>query len=467
MNEAFEVNRRGARRSAPMPRASVILACFAASLLALPAVAETPPAGATSSDNASGALGLPLRLSLEDALRVFRSRGFDLLIADAAIQAAEGDTKSAGAVPNPTWDLQGSYSFKFPGHMGAAPSPPWGVTAGLGDGNAIEDSLSGKRGLRLRVARAALAAARLQRSDAQRQLEFQVKQQYMVALLARDLLDFSLEIQKSATKTYDLMHVRLQAGQISEADEAKVETAKLEADQAVDSAKNALRVAKLGLAFLLGVRGKVPEFHVDEDLPVYRVPAALAGANLDELLNEARSLRPDLMAQQHQRERADASLRLARRLRFPDLNLNISYQQQAGYTADAAQPPTIAVGVGGVLPLFYFQQGEILHARADLRTQSVLRDKLEAQVNNDVQTAWEQFTTSRKLIERMQGRLLDRAKRARDLVEIQYQKGAASLLEFLDAQRTFIATNQEYYQDLANYWTAIFLLEQAVGTELK
>ena len=50
-------------------------------------------------------------------------------------------------------------------------------------------------------------------------------------------------------------------------------------------------VAKLGLAFLLGVRGKVPEFHVDEDLPVYRVPAALAGANLDDLLTEARSLR--------------------------------------------------------------------------------------------------------------------------------------------------------------------------------
>ncbi len=60
------------------------------------------------------------------------------------------------------------------------------------------------------------------------------------------------------------MHIRLKAGQISDADDAKVETAKLEADQAVDMATQALRVAKVGLAFLLGVRGRVPEFHVDE-----------------------------------------------------------------------------------------------------------------------------------------------------------------------------------------------------------
>jgi cobalt-zinc-cadmium efflux system outer membrane protein len=466
MDEAFEVNRRSSRRSAPMPRVCVILSCLASfSFCALPAWAQSAPA--PTGDKPQGAGELPLRLSLEDALRVFRTRGFDLLIADAAVQSAEGDTKAAGAVPNPTWNLAGSYTWAHPAAPGDTIQTPWGVTADIGDGNAIEDSLSGKRGLRLKVARAALSAARLQRADAQRQLEFQVKQQYMVALLARDLLDFSLEIQKSSTKTYDLMHIRLGAGQISEADEAKVETAKLEADQAVDTAKNALHVAKLGLAFLLGVRGKVPEFHVDEDLPVYRVPSALAGANLDDLLNEARSIRPDLMAQQRQRERAMASVSLARRLRVPDLNLNVSYQQQAGTNTNAATPPTLAIGIGGVLPVFYFQQGEIMHAQADLRTQSVLRDKLEAQVYTDVETAWEQFGTSRKLIERMQGRLLDRAKYARDKVEIQYQKGAASLLEFLDAQRTFIATNQEYYQDLANYWTAIFQLEQAVGTELK
>jgi cobalt-zinc-cadmium efflux system outer membrane protein len=66
----------------------------------------------------------------------------------------------------------------------------------------------------------------------------------------------------------------------------------------------------------------------------------------------------------------------------------------------------------------------------------------------------------------MEARLLERAQRARDLVQIQYEKGAASLLELLDAQRTLIATKLERIQDLNNYWTAVFQVEEAVGTEL-
>ena len=55
--------------------------------------------------------------------------------------------------------------------------------------------------------------------------------------------------------------------------------------------------------------------------------------------------------------------------------------------------------------------------------------------------------------------------RARDLVRLQYEKGAASLFEFLDAQRAFLATQLEYMQALNDYWSAAFQLEQATATE--
>jgi cobalt-zinc-cadmium efflux system outer membrane protein len=66
----------------------------------------------------------------------------------------------------------------------------------------------------------------------------------------------------------------------------------------------------------------------------------------------------------------------------------------------------------------------------------------------------------------MQGHLLERAARARDLVRLQYEKGAASLFELLDAQRTFLGTQNEYLQTLNDYWIAVFQLEQATGLEL-
>ena len=45
------------------------------------------------------------------------------------------------------------------------------------------------------------------------------------------------------------------------------------------------------------------------------------------------------------------------------------------------------------------------------------------------------------------------------------RKYAIPLLEYLDAQRTFIATNSEYLQNIKDYWTAVFRLEQAQGRE--
>ena len=106
-------------------------------------------------------------------------------------------------------------------------------------------------------------------------------------------------------------------------------------------------------------------------------------------------------------------------------------------------------------------------AEADLRTQELGRVKAEARVASEVESALAAFTGTQRRVERMESRLLDRARRARDLVQIQYQKGAASLLEYLDAQRTFIAVYVEYLGDLADYWTAVYQLEAAVGMELR
>jgi cobalt-zinc-cadmium efflux system outer membrane protein len=418
---------------------------------------------------------LPRRLTLDDALRIFRAHGLDLVIAEASVTASEGDVTAAGAVPNPSLGLSFSHTFTYhPNDPSCAQSMATCSANGLGvdlnDQNAIEDTLSGKRGLRLRVARAALQAVRQGRADIGRTLEFQVKQQYIQAVLAQDQLDFAREVQKSMTTTLELTRVRYDKGAISEADEAKVETAKLEADQVVSANARALEVAKIGLAYLLGVRQSVPAFDVDPDLPKYSVPAPLMVAKPDGLLADAFANRPDLKGQQFQRERADAAVVLARRLRMPDIALDIAYQQagSGGIGTNAPlNPPTLTVGLSAPIPFFYRQQGEIKRAEADLKTQDAQSAKIAAQVVSDVTAAYASFASAREQVERMEGRLLERSRRARDLVEVQYQKGAASLLEFLDAERTYIATNVEYLNDLAGYWVAVFQVEQAVGVELK
>ena len=406
---------------------------------------------------------LPARLGLDEALRIFRERGLDLLIAEAAVQGAEGDVRAAGAVPNPLASFGVGKSYRCA--PGACQDLAY--TAGLSDQAALENTLSGKRGLRLDAARAALAVARASRTDAERMLGFQVKQQFLASLIGRRALDYAREAQAATREMFNLAQVRFQAGAVSEADVARVEVLKLEAEQGVEAAVQAATQAKLGLAFLLGVRSSPPEFEAEgPELLKAATPPTLQGATPESLLALARKSRPDLQAAGYQKERATAALALAKRLRFPDIALSLQYAQQ-GAGESAVTPPTYTLGLSLPLPLFYQQQGEVAKAEADRRTQWLQEARLEAQVAADVGNAHASFTAAQRMVERMETRLLDRARLARDLVQIQYRKGAASLLDYLDAERTYIAVQVEYLADLTAYWTALFQLEQAVGASLR
>ena len=377
---------------------------------------------------------LPETLSLADALRIFRARGFDLLIADAAVASADADTRVAAAIPNPV--VSAGFGRVLPpydpnacGATGPCSSNQW--TLGVSD-NAIFDSLSGKRGLRRGVASAALKAARMTRLDAGRVLELTIKQQYYQALQARAAYDFAREVQDGAAKTLELNRLRYPRV-IDEGALARVETAKLEADAAVDAAAQDLRLAKVQLAFLLGVRGHVPDFKVDTALLRFTVPPPLQAPDADALLRSAYDHRSDLRAAGFQRARADAAVALARRQRFPDITLSVQYAQ-TGTGQSAIQPPTLGVGISAPLPFFYQQQGEIQRAEADSTSQALQLGKLEAQVVSEVETAFSTVVTSRRLVERMESGLLERARQARDITKLQFDAGAAPLMDYLDAQ---------------------------------
>jgi cobalt-zinc-cadmium efflux system outer membrane protein len=210
---------------------------------------------------------------------------------------------------------------------------------------------------------------------------------------------------------------------------------------------------------------------VDDHVLDFSVPSRLATLSIDELLRTAFETRPDLRSLGYQRQSAEAAIALAKRQRFPDIALGLSYAQtgSGGQGTNAPlQPPTVSLSLSAPLPVFYQMQGEVLKAEANYDTQALTQARTVAQVVSDVSAAESAFETSRGLVERMEkGGLLVSAKTARDITRTQYERGAATLIDLLDAQRTYIATSMEYIQDLTSYWTAVSQLEQAVGTGLR
>jgi cobalt-zinc-cadmium efflux system outer membrane protein len=394
---------------------------------------------------------------------MFRRRGFDLLVAKIAVEGAHADELAAGAVANPAVGGSVSKSFTYEATCHGCSDIGWSVS--VTDQGALSTLLAGKRGLRVQVAHAAVGVAGSTRDDTQRLLEFAVKQQYVDTAAAEGATELSREAAQSAQQTVDLVNVRYHAGEVSEADVVRAEAAELEAQQTVDTAAQDLLTAKVALLFLLGVSAPTPTFDIDPNALHRHGPPVLDTLTRDDLLRLALERRPDVRAAILERDRAASSVALNKRERVPDVALVAEYMQQ-GTGQLAIQPPTLTFGVSLPLPVFYQQQGEIAKAESDLHTQDVQLAKAKAQVFADVETALATYRSSRRKVERMESGLLQRAARARDLVEVQYRKGSASLLELLDAQRTVLSTRMEYLRNLDEYWGSIFALEKAVGQEL-
>jgi cobalt-zinc-cadmium efflux system outer membrane protein len=104
---------------------------------------------------------------------------------------------------------------------------------------------------------------------------------------------------------------------------------------------------------------------------------------------------------------------------------------------------------------------------ADLKTMAAQSrpDLVAAQQGvTDVVDAYENLRTNDQIIQLYRGGYVDQAKQSRDISEYAYRRGAASLLDYLDSERTYRANQLAYRQALANYMLAIEQLRQAVGT---
>ncbi len=86
------------------------------------------------------------------------------------------------------------------------------------------------------------------------------------------------------------------------------------------------------------------------------------------------------------------------------------------------------------------------------------------QVDTDVVDAYAALQANDEIIQLYRGGYVDQAKQSRDITEYAYKRGAASLLDFLDAERTYRSNQLAYRQALASYMTAVEQMRQAVGT---
>lgn len=204
----------------------------------------------------------------------------------------------------------------------------------------------------------------------------------------------------------------------------------------------------------VGFESVTEDFDVDGDLAYTK-----HAITLDELKQDALETRPDLRA-------AQSSTRLAQdthALNFSNRALDVTGEVEY----DRAGPNNaVGFGLAIALPFHDRNQGNIAHSQVAIRQATEVEAQARTAVLTDVVSAYAAFQTSEKVFLLYQSGYLDQAQQSLDITTYVYQQGSGSLLDLLDAERTYRATQLAFRQALAAYMTSVEQINFVVGRQV-
>lgn len=417
---------------------------------AQPAAANAPPpatAGQAASASPTPAAQL---ITLDQAIQLAMTNNPGLRATRTQVQQSQAQEITANLRPNPTLNFDSQFIPIFePGSFSDNTLSDI-QQFDVGVGYLFERGK--KRQNRLRAARDQTAVTASQVADAERALTFNVAQQFIAVLLANSNLQLAEEDLGSFQKTVDISAERYRAGDISQGDYLKITLQLLQFQTDVSSARVARVQALNSLRQLLGYASVPHNFDVAGELEYQPLKG-----NLEDLQLRAMKERPDLRAAQQGITAAQSQIGLAKANGKVDVNASILYTHVSGISSTS-------LFFNVPLPFFNRNQGEIARTRF-AETQAELNEhSAEDQVMTDVENAYEASRTNQEVVQLYVSGYLKQALDSRDISVYAYTAGAATLLDFLDAERSYRATQLAYRQALAAYMVSVEQLRQAVGT---
>ena len=390
------------------------------------------------------------KITLEEAVGMAWVHNHNLLAARTTVQQSQAQEITANLRPNPTLFTDWEYLPLYKPGNGFADYLHDSTEGDIGISYLFERGQ--KRQHRLQAAKDATAVTRSQLTDTERGIWSQVATLFINVQLAESTLELAVEDLNSFQKTVDISESQFKAGGISENDYLKIKLQVVQFQTDVQQAQLSRVQALSDLRQQLGYESVSAGYDVAGSFDYLPMPI-----KLEELQTKALQIRPDLRAAQQAVAAANSQHGLAKANAKQDVTVSTNYSH-----VNAISALTFSVSIP--LPIFDRNQGEIARTQFAIRQAQEQHSAANGQVLTDVRDAYEGLQTNDRLVQMYRSGTLDVAKKNRDISEYAYRRGAASLLDFLDAERSYRATQISYRQTLAAYLTSLEQLRQAVGT---
>ena len=312
-----------------------------------------------------------------------------------------------------------------------------------------------KRGLRLESAQKGTAIVTAGQADLERNLVFNLRGAFVQTLQEKAILNLAKENLAYYDHVLEVNRDRYSAGAIAQVDLKRLELQRVQYLSDMQTAEVNLRLAKIQLLMLLNDQTPVEQLDVDGPFDfAEKIPP------LSDVRQSALDTRPDLRSALQSVDKAKTDHRLA--------EANGSTDPTLGFDIGRNPPIDQYIGFSVSVPLRVFDrnQGEKRRTLLDIDRNDRLATETRAQVFSDVDSAYATVNSAVILLKPYKDQYLEEASSVRDTISISYQHGAASLLDFLNAQADYRSVQVNYLNLVAAYLNATSQLNLAVGREV-
>lgn len=334
----------------------------------------------------------------------------------------------------------------------------------MGEGVEVELSKTfsfGKRGANIALARSESELTKALLADYFRNLRAEATVYYLEALKQYELYKVKQNAYENIRQLAESDSVRFTLGKIMEIDaiQSRLEAGILKNE--LLQAETDLHNAFSNLNLLTGSVALDTLYVPDASLRISPRDFVLA-----DLISTASMNRADLVAAMKNKEVASRALKATRRERNTDVDLSIAISKNARvHNEEAPAPPFTGVTAGIAIPLKFsnFNKGTVRAARFREQQAETQYQQALLQVQTEVMQAYRSYQSLTEQVSHYENGMLHAAREVIDGKIYSYNRGEVSLLEVLDAQRTYDDVQAQYIETLFNYSAALVELEKSAG----
>lgn len=390
-------------------------------------------------------------ITLEQYLSLVGKQNLEYIAAQYDVSIAEAGIESAKVFPDPQLTVGGYDNQESSLHLGRGYSGSIGTTLELG----------GKRRARIKLAESQSELSKALLQNHFRNLRADAALAYFDALQQYYQLGVLYNSYTTMKQLADADSIRYKLGSIMEVDarQSRLEAGNLlnnlfqeEAEWKAALTQLSLHTGKAQTDTLLSPSGDFE--HLSRDLP------------LATLIDNAQANRADVVAARNAKTVADNGLQLAKANRRIDLGVSAGIQYAGEASNEIAPTPAYrSLNAGISVPLKFSNRykGEIKAAGYTIRQTETQYEQVLLQIRTEVVQAYLRYKASEKQVIQYKTGLLSEAEKVLNGKIYSYKRGETSLLEVLNAQRTYNDVQQNYYQALFNYAATLIELERSAG----